>query len=95
MKPTARCAPKRRPLRLQSKAALFAAVFTATVLCAADVIARGYPFGPRTRSVNDLGNQYVPFHAHLWDLLHGRADGGLYVNWRSGFGAGFLPDLGT
>ncbi|MDX2937594.1 YfhO family protein [Streptomyces ipomoeae] len=95
MKPTARCAPKRRPLRLQSEAALFAAVFTATVLCAADVIARGYPFGPRTRSVNDLGNQYVPFHAHLWDLLHGRADGGLYVNWRSGFGAGFLPDLGT
>ncbi|WP_200302111.1 YfhO family protein [Streptomyces adelaidensis] len=76
-------------------AALLAAAFTVAVLCAADVVARSYPFGPRTRDVNDLGNQYVPFHAHLWDLLHGRADGGLLVNWRSGFGAGFLPDLGT
>lgn len=79
----------------RGKAALFAAVFTVAVLCAADVVARSYPFGPRTRSVNDLGNQYVPFHAHLWDLLHGRADGGLFVNWQSGFGSSFLPDVGT
>ncbi|MFJ3233116.1 YfhO family protein [Streptomyces sp. NPDC086787] len=63
--------------------------------CAGDAAARSYPFGPRTRDINDLGNQYVPFHAHLWDLLHGRADGGLLINWQSGFGAGFLPDLGT
>ncbi|UUU20003.1 YfhO family protein [Streptomyces sp. DSM 40750] len=79
----------------RGKAALFAAAFTVAVLCAADVVARSHPFGPRTRSVNDLGNQYVPFHAHLWDLLHGRADGGLFVNWRSGFGSSFLPDIGT
>lgn len=92
MKPRTRSAV---PLRPQGKAALFAAVFTVAVLCAGDAVARGYPFGPRTRSVNDLGNQYVPFHAHLWDLLHGRADGGLFVNWQSGFGASFLPDLGT
>ncbi|MER5430468.1 YfhO family protein [Streptomyces sp. NPDC002588] len=77
------------------RAALLAALICVTVLCAADAIARSYPFGPRTRSVNDLGNQYLPFHAHLWDLLHGRADGGLLVNWQSGFGASFLPDLGT
>ncbi|MFJ8789180.1 YfhO family protein [Streptomyces sp. NPDC102462] len=76
-------------------AALLAAAITVTALCAADAIARCYPFGPRTRSVNDLGNQYVPFHAHLWDLLHGRADGGLLVNWQSGYGASFLPDVGT
>ncbi|WP_328550638.1 YfhO family protein [Streptomyces sp. NBC_00366] len=76
-------------------AALLAATLTVAVFCAADTIARSYPFGPRTRSVNDLGNQYVPFHAHLWDLLHGRADGGLFVNWQSGFGSSFLPDLGT
>ncbi|MGW2570142.1 YfhO family protein [Streptomyces sp. NPDC001537] len=75
--------------------ALLAAVISAAVFCAADAVARSYPFGPRTRSVNDLGNQYVPFHAHLWDLLHGRADGGLFVNWQSGFGSSFLPDLGT
>jgi uncharacterized membrane protein YfhO len=76
-------------------AALLAAVITATVFCTADTIARSYPFGPRTRDVNDLGNQYVPFHAHLWDLLHGKADGGLLINWQSGFGSSFLPDLGT
>ncbi|MFJ9541486.1 YfhO family protein [Streptomyces sp. NPDC101225] len=76
-------------------AALLAAVITVTALCVADTAARSYPFGPGTRSVNDLGNQYVPFHAHLWDLLHGRADGGLFLNWQSGYGAGFLPDLGT
>ncbi|MFF7644603.1 YfhO family protein [Streptomyces canus] len=78
-----------------ARAALLAAALTVVVLCAADAVARSYPFGPRTRNVNDLGNQYVPFHAHLWDLLHGRATGGLLVNWQSGFGTSFLPDLGT
>ncbi|NUP44805.1 MAG: YfhO family protein, partial [Streptomyces sp.] len=58
-------------------------------------MSRTYPFGPRTRNVNDLGNQFVPFHAHLWDLLHGRADGGILLNWQSGYGTSFLPDLGT
>lgn len=77
------------------RAALFAAAISVVVLCAADAVARSYPFGTRTRNVNDLGNQYVPFHAHLWDLLHGQATGGLLVNWQSGFGASFLPDLGT
>jgi len=60
-----------------------------------DAVARSCPFGPRTRNVNDLGNQYVPFHAHLWDLLHGTSDGDLFLNWRSGDGSSFLPDLGT
>ncbi|MFH9128519.1 YfhO family protein [Streptomyces griseoaurantiacus] len=81
--------------RERRAAALLAALLTATGLCGGDVLARGFPFGPRTRDVNDLGNQYVPFHAHLWDLLHGRADGGLLVNWQSGYGSSFLPDLGT
>ncbi|MFD9005082.1 YfhO family protein [Streptomyces sp. NPDC059582] len=79
----------------QQAAALLAAAVAVLVCCAADAVARSYPFGPRTRNVSDLGNQYVPFHAHLWDLLHGRADGGLLVNWQSGFGSSFLPDLGT
>ncbi|MGW0581014.1 YfhO family protein [Streptomyces sp. NPDC002920] len=83
------------PTRPKGAAALFAALLTVTTLCAADAVARSHPFGPRTRNVNDLGNQYIPFHAHLWDLLHGRADGGLLVNWQSGLGASFLPDLGT
>ncbi|WP_461083097.1 YfhO family protein [Streptomyces deserti] len=88
MKPIPRPGPK-------ATAALLAAFLTVTAFCAADAMARSHPFGPRTRSVNDLGNQYVPFHAHLWDLLHGRADGGLLVNWQSGFGSSFLPDVGT
>ncbi|MFC8349438.1 YfhO family protein [Streptomyces sp. NPDC057280] len=81
--------------RPRRAAAGLAALVTAVMFCAADAVARSYPFGPRTRTVNDLGNQYVPFHAHLWDLLHGRADGGLLVNWQSGYGSSFLPDLGT
>lgn len=81
--------------RPRRAAAGLAALITVVVFCAADAVARSYPFGPRTRTVNDLGNQYVPFHAHLWDLLHGRADGGLLVNWQSGYGSSFLPDLGT
>ncbi|WP_217206673.1 YfhO family protein [Streptomyces sp. AC550_RSS872] len=84
-----------RPTGPRPTAALLSAFVTVTVLCAGDIVARSHPFGFRTRNVSDLGSQYVPFHAHLWDLLHGRADGGLLVNWQSGFGAGFLPDLGT
>ncbi|MFR9792154.1 YfhO family protein [Streptomyces sp. MB22_4] len=76
-------------------AALLAAVLACVGLCGGDLLAGSYPFGSRTRAVNDLGNQYVPLHAHLWDLLHGRADGGLLVNWQSGYGSSFLPDLGT
>ncbi|MGX1268855.1 hypothetical protein RKD18_002049 [Streptomyces phaeoluteigriseus] len=83
------------PTRPRRSAPLLAALLTVTAFCASDVVARSYPFGPRTRSVNDLGNQYLPFHAHLWDLLHGRADGGVLLNWQSGYGASFLPDLAT
>ncbi|WP_050374280.1 YfhO family protein [Streptomyces acidiscabies] len=81
--------------RTRRTAARLAALLTLAVFCAADAIARSFPFGPRTRNVNDLGNQYLPYHAHLWDLLHGRADGGLVMNWQSGFGASFLPDFAT
>ncbi|MGI5398452.1 YfhO family protein [Streptomyces sp. CA-135486] len=79
----------------RGRAAAIAALITVGTVCAGDAVARSFPFGPKTRSVNDLGNQFVPFHAHLWDLLHGRADGGLLLNWQSGYGTSFLPDLGT
>ncbi|WP_326765981.1 YfhO family protein [Streptomyces sp. NBC_01591] len=72
-----------------------AALLTVAAVCAGDAVARVFPFGPHTRSVNDLGNQFVPFHARLWDLLHGNTDGGLLLNWSSGYGTSFLPDLGT
>ncbi|MFC8824730.1 YfhO family protein [Streptomyces sp. NPDC057137] len=80
---------------VRGRAAAFAALITVTAVCAGDAVARSFPFGSGTRSVNDLGNQFVPFHAKLWDLLHGRGDGGLLLNWQSGYGTAFLPDLGT
>ncbi|URN18731.1 YfhO family protein, partial [Streptomyces sudanensis] len=69
-------------------------MFAVFAVCAGDAASRTFPFGSRTRAVNDLGNQFVPFHAHLWDLLHGRAGAGP-LNWRSGYGTSLLPDLGT
>ncbi|MFD3481865.1 YfhO family protein [Streptomyces sp. NPDC058665] len=80
---------------VRGRAAAFAALITVATVCAGDAVARSFPFGSGTRSVNDLGNQFVPFHAKLWDLLHGRGDGGLLLNWQSGYGTAFLPDLGT
>ncbi|MFF2326992.1 MULTISPECIES: YfhO family protein [unclassified Streptomyces] len=76
-------------------AGALAALLTVAAVCAGDARARSFPFGPHTRSVNDLGNQFVPFHTRLWDLLHGNADGGVLLNWSSGYGTSFLPDLGT
>ncbi|MFD7320832.1 YfhO family protein [Streptomyces sp. NPDC059875] len=83
-----------RPAAAGRSAAL-AAFLTALAVCVGDAVARTFPFGPERRGVNDLANQFVPYHAHLWDLLHGRADGGLLLNWQSGWGTSFLPDLGT
>lgn len=77
------------------RAAVLGAFSAVLAFCAGDAFAGNYPLGKHTRSVNDLGNQFIPFHAHLWDLLHGKADGGLMLNWQSGYGTSFLPDLGT
>ncbi|MFF6887451.1 YfhO family protein [Streptomyces sp. NPDC012421] len=83
------------PRRATAAACALAGLLALAAVCAGDATARTFPFGPRHRSVNDLANQFVPFHAHLWDLLHGRADGGLLLNWRAGLGTSFLPDYGT
>ncbi|MCF3963818.1 MFS transporter [Streptomyces fuscigenes] len=83
----------RGPVR--GRAAALAALITAVAVCAGDAVARQFPFGRHARGINDLGAQFVPFHAHLWDLLHGTAHGGLLLNWQSGYGAASLPDLGT
>ncbi|MFJ6052937.1 YfhO family protein [Streptomyces sp. NPDC092307] len=90
-----RAAPRPSPRRRSLLGSALAALLTAVAVCAGDAAARVFPYGTRHRSVNDLGNQFVPFHAQLWDLLHGRAEGGLLFNWRSGYGMSFLPDLGT
>ncbi|MFI5830689.1 YfhO family protein [Streptomyces sp. NPDC051578] len=87
--------PHRSRRRTSLLGAVLAALTTAAAECAGDALARVFPYGHRHRSVNDLGNQFVPFHAHLWDLLHGRAGGGMLLNWQSGYGTSFLPDYGT
>ncbi|WP_374774324.1 YfhO family protein [Streptomyces sp. NBC_01310] len=93
--PTPHHSPRPSPRRRSLHGSALAALLTAVAVCAGDAAARVFPYGSRHRSINDLGNQFVPFHAHLWDLLHGRAQGGLLFNWRSGYGTSFLPDLGT
>ncbi|MFE2377964.1 YfhO family protein [Streptomyces sp. NPDC059398] len=87
--------PRRPAVTARLSATVLAALLTVLAVCAGDAAARIHPYGPRHRSISDLGNQYIPFHAHLQDLLHGRAHGGLLLNWQSGYGTSFLPDLGT
>ncbi|MFD0823034.1 YfhO family protein, partial [Micromonospora zhanjiangensis] len=72
-----------------------AALVVAVAFCVSGNYRRTVPFGPLTRSTNDLGDQSVPIHGYLRDLLLGHAEGGLLVNWRSGWGVSFLPDLYT
>ncbi|NUR93890.1 MAG: YfhO family protein [Kribbellaceae bacterium] len=72
-----------------------AAVVVAAVFVASGIIRGTYPFGSLSRSTNDLGTQYIPFFAHLWDVLHGQGQGDLLFNWQSAFGVGFLADFGV
>lgn len=85
----------RRNRRPQLAAAWFAALVSMSAYCLAMAVQGTYPFGPRSRAVNDLGNQFVPFHARLRDLMHGDANGDLFFNWASGYGTPFLADFFT
>ncbi|GGK78418.1 membrane protein [Sphaerisporangium melleum] len=88
-----RVRPGARAVRARAGAAIMAALLAVAGLTAGDAIAGFFPFGGISRSVSDLGNQYVPFYAYYWDVLHGRARGDLFVNWASGLGSSYLPDL--
>ncbi|MEU8786765.1 YfhO family protein [Streptomyces sp. NPDC048637] len=83
--------PRGDPGRLA--APWLAAALSMGAYCLALAAYGSYPFGPRSRAVNDLGNQFVPFHAHLWDLMHGTTSGDLFFNWSSGYGVPFLADF--
>ncbi|WP_329133339.1 YfhO family protein [Streptomyces sp. NBC_01476] len=87
----------RRPGRpgAEAAAALLSSAVAMAAYCLALAVHGTYPFGPRSRAVNDLGNQFVPFHEHLWDLAHGRSTGDLLFNWGSGYGVPFLADFLT
>lgn len=84
-----------RDLRARRTAPWFAAATAMAAYCLAMAVHGTYPFGGRSRAVNDLGNQFVPFHARLWDLMHGEAHGDLFFNWASGYGTPFLADFFT
>ncbi|GAB2675792.1 YfhO family protein [Kribbella swartbergensis] len=88
-------ASRSTPQRSALPPALVAAVLVAAVFAASGIIRGTFPFGSLSRSTNDLGTQYIPFFAHLWDILHGRAQGDLFFNWQSAFGVGFLADYGV
>ncbi|MEU3405053.1 YfhO family protein [Streptomyces sp. NPDC006670] len=77
----------------RAMAAGLAASLAMGAYCLAMAVHGVYPFGSRSRAVNDLGNQFVPFHAHLWDLMHGNTTGDLVFNWGSGYGVPFLADF--
>ncbi|WP_433167160.1 YfhO family protein [Kribbella sp. CA-247076] len=70
-------------------------MLTTVVFSVAGMVRGTFPFGSASRSTNDLGTQYVPFYTHLWDVLHGKAQGDLFFNWQSGFGVGFWADYGV
>ncbi|KAA6221564.1 hypothetical protein CP973_05890 [Streptomyces albofaciens JCM 4342] len=76
-------------------APLFSALLAMGAYCLGMTMLGSYPFGTRSRAVNDLGNQFVPFHVHLWDLMHGTTTGDLAFNWNSGYGVPFLADFLT
>ncbi|WP_406062990.1 YfhO family protein [Streptomyces sp. NBC_01077] len=86
----------RRLLRSPAVAGpLSAALLTAVLLCLATRLSRSYPFGPVTRNIVDLGQQYLPFHAYWRSFLLGETRGDAFLNWDSGFGSNFLGDIGT
>jgi uncharacterized membrane protein YfhO len=87
--------PDRRARGAAILPAVVAGVLVAAVFAASGVIRSTFPFGSLSRSTNDLGTQYIPFFAHLWDILHGRAQGDLLFNWQSAWGVGFLADYGV
>jgi len=70
-----------------------AAMAAAASFVASGIIRGTYPFGDTARNTNDLGQQFIPMHAHLRDILTGQAPGDLIFNWSSGFGVPFLGDF--
>ncbi|MFG2919694.1 YfhO family protein [Kitasatospora sp. NPDC048298] len=62
---------------------------------AAGLAAGGYGLAAALRGRWPAGADAVavPYHAHLWDLLHGQAAGDLLLDWNSGYGTPFLADF--
>lgn len=85
-------APRRRR---DIGAPLLAAVLTFAAYCLAAAWRGTSPFGDRSRAINDLANQFVPFHAHFWDLIRGDSSSDFLFNWNGAFGTTYFPDFYT
>lgn len=72
-----------------------AALLSGVLFCLATALSRTAPFGPVTRNIVDLGQQYLPYHAYWRKVLLGESHGDAFLNWNSGFGSNFLGDIGT
>ena len=85
----------RDPARSWYLAAAGAGLAAALSFCLSTALAGRAPFGDGSRNVNDLGNQFIAYHAGLWDLLHGSDLVTWTWNWNSGLGVPFWPDYAT
>ncbi len=83
----------RRWLGGEIRAVPAAALAAAATFVASGIIRGTYPFGALPRNTNDLGQQFVPMHAYLRDLLTGQAPGDFLLNWSSGYGVPFIGDF--
>ncbi|MFK4087703.1 YfhO family protein [Kribbella sp. NPDC020789] len=72
---------------------LGAAVGAVVAVVLGGVLRGTYPFGSRARNILDLGQQFVPMHAHLRDLITGGAPGDFFFNWSSGYGVPYIGDF--
>ncbi len=84
-----------RPRLTAAAPSALAGLCAVAVLVIGGIIRGTQPWGPASRDLNDLGNQLVPFHALLWDVLHSAGPSSWDWNWSSGLGVPFLPDYAT
>ncbi|MFI5728852.1 YfhO family protein [Kribbella sp. NPDC051587] len=70
-----------------------AALAAALAYIAGGIIRGSYPFGDIPRNILDLGQQFIPMHAHLRDLLTGTGPGDFFFNWSSGYGVPYIGDF--
>ncbi|WP_238176106.1 YfhO family protein [Kribbella albertanoniae] len=70
-----------------------AALAAAVAVILGGLLRGTYPFGARSRNILDLGQQFVPMHAHLRDVMTGSSPGDFIFNWSSGYGVPYIGDF--
>lgn len=78
----------KRPAAAAVLNTLAALGFTAVLWLVALVIFGFYPFGERSVLITDMGQQYIEYHAALYDTIKG--GGSLLYTWNTGLGMNFV-----